>query len=161
MEVPNVPSGTALSNAGALTPAWLAFLQKLPAIIKGLNTLETSLGNTDTGLSTKAAKVQPSDGEAGTIQAADDGDYSFIWPHNDVTAIETTTLCASGTCTATFKKAGVAFGGTANAVSTSPQTQTHPGILTLNKGDLITVTVSSGSSCEGLSFLISGTRTLA
>lgn len=74
---------------------------------------------------------------------------------------DTTTICTSGTATATFKINSTALGGSANSVSTSEQTQSHTTSNVLNVGDDIVVTISSVSSCANMSFTISFTRTLS
>jgi hypothetical protein len=74
---------------------------------------------------------------------------------------ETTTICTSGTATATFKINTTALGGTANSVSTSEQTQTHSSSNSVAVGSDIVLTISSNSSALFLSFTIKITRTLA
>lgn len=76
------------------------------------------------------------------------------------TVTETTTISASGTCTATFKVNSTALGGTANSVSSSEQSQAHASTNTFVAGDDIVLTVSSNSSCADMSFSIKYTRTL-
>lgn len=66
----------------------------------------------------------------------------------------TTSKSASGTCTATFKIAGSTLGGTANSVSSTAQSQAHTTACTFAKGDLISVTISSNSSCVDFYFLL-------
>jgi hypothetical protein len=74
---------------------------------------------------------------------------------------ETTTICTSGTATATFKINTTALGGAANSVSTSEQTQTHSSSNSVAVGSDIVLTISSNSSALFLSFTIKITRTLA
>ena len=69
-----------------------------------------------------------------------------------------TTMCASGSATATFKINTTALGGTANAISTSEQSQAHSGTNAFSVGDDIQVTISSNSSCVDASFTIEYTR---
>jgi hypothetical protein len=69
-----------------------------------------------------------------------------------------TTMCASGTATATFKINTTALGGTANAISTSEQSQNHASDNAFSVGDDIQVTISSNSSCVDASFSIVYTR---
>lgn len=76
------------------------------------------------------------------------------------TITETTTKCASGTATATFKIDGVALGGTANSVSTSEQSQAHTSANTFVAGNDIIITISSNASCTDMSYMIKYTRTL-
>ena len=69
-----------------------------------------------------------------------------------------TTMCASGSATATFKINTTALGGTANAISTSEQSQNHASDNAFSVGDDIQVTISSNSSCVDASFSIVYTR---
>jgi hypothetical protein len=77
------------------------------------------------------------------------------------TITETTTISASGTCTATFKINTTALGGTANSVSSSEQSQAQASSNAFSAGDDIQLTVSSNSACLDMSFTIKYTRTLA
>lgn len=77
------------------------------------------------------------------------------------TITETTTICESGTCTATFKINTTALGGTANSVSTTEQSQAQSTSNTGSAGDDIQVTISSNSSCVGMSFHVKYTRALS
>ena len=76
------------------------------------------------------------------------------------TITETTTICVSGTCTATFSINGTPLGGTANSVSSSEQSQTHSSANTFVAGDDIAVTISSVSACKRLAASIAITRSL-
>ena len=76
------------------------------------------------------------------------------------TITETTTISASGTCTATFKINTTALGGTANSVSSSEQSQAQASANVFAAGDDIQITVSSNSVCLDMSFTIKYTRTL-
>ena len=69
-----------------------------------------------------------------------------------------TTMCASGSATATFKINTTALGGTANAISTSEQSQAHSSSNAFSIGDDIQVTISSNSSCVDASFSVVYTR---
>jgi hypothetical protein len=73
----------------------------------------------------------------------------------------TTTKCASGTATATFKVNATALGGTANAVSSTEQTQAHATNGTFVAGDDITMTVSANSTCLDLAVSVLYTRVMA
>lgn len=77
------------------------------------------------------------------------------------TITETTTKCTSGSCTATFKLNGVALGGTANAVTSSEQSQAHASSNTFAANDDLEVTISSNSSCLDLAASMLITRALA
>lgn len=76
------------------------------------------------------------------------------------TITETTTISASGTCTATFKINTTALGGTANSVSSSEQSQAQASANVFAAGDDIQITISSNSVCLDMSFTIKYTRTL-
>lgn len=99
---------------------------------------------------------------SGVIPSLANQDYRLVVniPYG-CTINETTTICTSGTATATFKINTTALGGTANSVSTSEQTQTHSSANTVVAGDDIVLTISSNSSALFLSFTIKITRTLA
>lgn len=71
---------------------------------------------------------------------------------------DTTTICVSGTCTATFKINTTALGGSANSVSSSEVTQSHTTSNVMAVGDDIVMTISSNSSCTNMSFTIAFTR---
>lgn len=149
--------GAALTDAsGKPTEDWYPILRFMADLA---NASSADIEDGDTGLATKAAKTQP-EGVPLSIKYADDGDYSFFWPYDNCTSFITDTQCSTGTCTATFKKNGVAFDGTPNAVSTSIAHETHSAIE-LETGDLVTITLSAASACEDLSVLIRCTRTLA
>lgn len=102
------------------------------------------------------------DAISGVIEYVDDQSYTLVvktpWAG---TITETTTVCASGTCTATFKINTTALGGTANSVSSSEQSQAHSSDNTFLAGDDIVLTASSNSSCLDMSFTIKFTRTIA
>lgn len=108
-----------------------------------------------------AAKAQ-TDFISGIIAVPTNSDYRLVvkLPYA-LTVTSTTTICVSGTCTATFKINTTALGGTANSVSTSEQEQTHSTSNAAAIGDDMVMTVSSNSSCQNLSFTIKFTRTLA
>lgn len=63
--------------------------------------------------------------------------------------IETiTSICASGTCTATVRINGVAVTATANSVSSSEQVRTPTGNNSVAIGDDVTIEITSNSSCQ-------------
>jgi len=109
-----------------------------------------------------ASTTQPGECISGLIVTPANGDYRIVVnaPHGG-TITETTTICASGSCTLTFKVNTTALGGTANSVSTSEQSQTHSSANVFAAGDDIVLTVSSNSSCSKMTFTITYTRTLA
>lgn len=109
-----------------------------------------------------AAKSQVWGAHASVIGTLADGTYTLVLKSPiAVTITETTTICASGTATATFKINTTALGGTANAVSSSEQSQSHSSANSVSAGDDIVVTISSASSLTNPVFTLSGTRSLA
>lgn len=109
-----------------------------------------------------ASTTQTEECISGLIVTPDNGDYRIVVnsPHGG-TITETTTVCASGSCTLTFNVNTTALGGTANSVSSSEQSQAHASSNTFAAGDDIVLTVSSNSSCSKMTFTIKYTRTLA
>lgn len=99
---------------------------------------------------------------AGFIGTPSDKSYKIVVKAaHSGTITETTTISASGTCTATFKINTTALGGAANSVSSSEQSQSHASDNVFAVGDDIVLTISSNSSCADLSFSIKYTRTLS
>lgn len=98
---------------------------------------------------------------SGLIPTLGDKDYELtINIPEGITITETTTKCASGTATATFKINTTALGGTANSVSSTEQSQSHSSSNTMSSGDDLVLTISSNSSCVDMSFTIKYTKTL-
>lgn len=120
------------------------------------------LATTAAFISTRAATSQTAECLAGFIATPSDKSYKLVVkaPHAG-TITETTTISASGTCTATFKINSTALGGTANSVSSAEQSQAHASNNAFAAGDDIVLTVSANSTCADLSFSIKYTRTLA
>jgi hypothetical protein len=75
------------------------------------------------------------------------------------TITSVTTICESGTCTATVKVNSTALGGTANSVSSVEQTQAHVATNTFVAGDDINLVISSNSSCRNMAINIWYSRT--
>ena len=69
-----------------------------------------------------------------------------------------TTRCTAGTCTLTASIDGVNLGGTANSVSTTEQTQSPTSANVVAVGADVPLTITSNSSAENVSVMISGTR---
>lgn len=158
------------------------FVPELQALITALNAYtvpgayspggdDVAVADGGTGASTAAgartnlaaaAQSQTGEGISGLIETPSNKDYRIVVkaPHGG-TITETTTVSASGTCTATFKVNTTALGGTANSVSSSEQSQAHASSNTFAAGDDIVITISSNSSCADMSFTIKYTRTLA
>lgn len=95
------------------------------------------------------------------IETPENGDYTVTLnaPYA-MTITETTTQSSSGTCTMTFKINSTPLGGTANAVSTSEQSQAHSSANSVDAGDNIVITVSSNSNCVRAAVTIKFTRAL-
>lgn len=109
-----------------------------------------------------ASTTQTGEQIAGFIASPSNKDYKIVVKAaHGGTITETTTISASGTCTATFKINTTALGGTANSVSSTEQSQAHASANVFSAGDDIVITVSSNSSCADMSFSIKYTRTLA
>lgn len=70
-----------------------------------------------------------------------------------------TTVCTAGTCTLTFKIAGVALGGGANSVSTTKNIKTHSSANAVAVGNAVVATVSANAGCANLTAVIEYTRT--
>lgn len=84
-----------------------------------------------------------------------DGDTTIVLKASRaLTITETTTKCISGTATATFKINTTALGGTANSVSSTEQSQAHSTTNSVAAGDDIVITISSASTCIGMSWSI-------
>ena len=108
------------------------------------------------------ASASQTDGLAGYIETVAEQDYRIaIQMPFGGTITSTTTQAISGTCTATFKINSTSLGGTANSVSSSEQEQAHASSNTFSAGDNLVLTLSSNSSCTGLSFMVRFTRTLS
>lgn len=109
-----------------------------------------------------ASTTQTGEQIAGFIASPSNKDYKIVVKAaHGGTITETTTISASGTCTATFKINTTALGGTANSVSSSEQSQSHASSNVFSAGDDIVITVSSNATCADMSFSIKYTRTLA
>lgn len=108
-----------------------------------------------------AARSQTTEFISGYIKAPANQDYRLVVkiPHGG-TITETVTRSESGTCTATFKVNTTALGGTANSVSSTEQAQAQASSNTFVADDDVVLTISSNSSCVGMSFTIKYTRTL-
>lgn len=106
-----------------------------------------------------AAQVQNDEMMAGLIETVANKTYKFVVKATHAgTITEATTICGSGSCTATFKINTTALGGTANSVSTTEQSQAHSSANVFTAGDDIQLTVSGNSSCADLSFRLKYTR---
>lgn len=78
-----------------------------------------------------------------------------------VTVTEQTSICTSGTGTATGKINAVALGGVANAVSSVEQSQAHASANVAAAGDDLVVEFTALTACVNPVITMSGTRNLA
>lgn len=114
----------------------------------------------DTGLPSKAGLSQV-DGFYGLILVPANQAYKLVVKlARAVTITETTTICTSGTCTATFSINSTPLGGTANSASSVEQSQAHASANVAAVGDDLTITISANSSCLNLSFSMAYTYEL-
>lgn len=108
-----------------------------------------------------AIKSQTDEAISGYIEAPTAKTYKLVvkTPHGG-TITEATTICESGTGTATFKINTTNLGGTTNAVSVSEQSQIHSSANVFAAGDDIQVAFSSLATLIGCSYTLKYTRTL-
>ncbi len=157
---------TKADTARAITPSNLAALGS-SATFAGFVELATdaeAIARADTARAVTPANlaaVTSVDAISGMILVPADKSYKLVVkaPFGG-TINETVTICASGTCTATFKINTTALGGTANAVSSVEQTQAQASNNVFVAGDDIVVTISSNSTCLDMSFTIKFTRVI-
>lgn len=98
---------------------------------------------------------------SGVIPYPENGSFIiWLWPSHGGTITQTGTVCASGSCTATFTINNVPLGGGAHSVSSTGQTINHSSSNTFSAGSEIRIVISSVSSCENMSFRITYRRTL-
>lgn len=122
-----------------------------------LQSLEESARSSAAAVAALAARTEA---DTFAIKAPANGDENvLINAPFGFTISSITSKCVSGSCTATFKIAGVALGGGANSVSTSEQTKTHTSDNVVAAGDDLTCTISSASACVSAIFTIVYTRT--
>ena len=142
---------------GRPNPTWWRFLQRLGS---QFNQTTRDLSATDTGLATKAAKSQPWS-ESFIIELPEDKDYPFLKLGYAAVWTEVETDALSGSCTLTVKIGATPLGGTANAASSSRETQAHTTANTMAATDDLTFTVSANADCQMMSVTLRGTRTFA
>ena len=157
VNVPDAGSPLVDSN-GLITKDWYPVIRLL---IDQANAAESGLSDAEGSLETKAEQEQ-ADSLYGVILVPQDQAYKLVVKlAHGLTITETTTVCTSGTCTATFSINGTPIGGTANSVSSSEQSQAHTTVNVAVAGDDLEVTVSANASCLGLSLTIHYTYALA
>jgi len=165
----NASAAIAVTKLAAVT-ASRALVSDGSGFVSPATTTATEIGYVNgvtsaiqTQLNGKAATTQTLQGAGGLIGGAlADGDYLVFlkMPHGG-TITETTTICASGTATATFKINTTPLGGTANSVSSSEQSQAQASANVFSAGDDLVITISSNSSCVSMSFMIKYTQVLS
>lgn len=145
------PPNHPISSGDTINEDWWRWFKLVDRIARAIN---TDLA----GVPTKAQ----TDFISGYIRTPTDNTYRLVVkiPHGG-TITEAVTRSESGTCTATFKINTTALGGTANSVSSSEQAQAHSTANAFVVDDDIVVTISSNSSCVGMSFTLKYTKTLA
>ena len=138
-------------QTGHMKPSWRTFFE---ALRKRFATAEGDLAGRPVTTQTVFGSW--------LIETPEDKDYRLIVnvPHA-FTITSVTTIATAGTATATVKINSTALGGTANSVSTTEQAQAHSSANAMAAGDDLVLTLSSVSSCEGLSITIAGTQELA
>jgi hypothetical protein len=137
--------------SGKVSKDWYPVLQLL---VSQANTATADLEDGDTGLGSKAT-LEQEDAFYGVILVPQDQAYKLVVKMTyGRTITETTTVCSSGTCTATFSINATPLGGTANSVSSSEESQAHETDNVAAAGDDLTLTISANSSCLNLSINI-------
>lgn len=96
-----------------------------------------------------------------TVEFPENRDYRFIinLPYGGTVNTQTT-RCTAGTATVTGKINATAFGGTANAASTTEQAQAHSTNNTFVAGDDYVATISAVSGCANLTITVKVTRAI-
>jgi len=144
------------AKTGLITKDWYPHIRFL--IDQG-NASESGVDDANTSLATKAEQDQ-TDSFYGMILVPANQAYKLVVKlAYGLTITETTTICTSGTCTATFSINGTPLGGSANSVSSVEESQAHANVAAA--GDDLEVTVSANSSCLNFSLSIKYTYVLA
>lgn len=140
------PPGNMTTSAGKISDAayaWFRSLgQNLAGAVSGLSNVQ---GQTEGGSFSIAFPSNQS------YRAKINASFGF-------TIQSITSRCSSGSCTATFNINGTNLTGTANAVSTTEQTQSYTGNNVVNAGDDVNCVISSNAACQFAIFEIAYTR---
>lgn len=91
------------------------------------------------------------------LQTVSDNTFPIIKPNFNGIITSISSICRSGTCTATIKIDSTAVTATANSVSTTEDIEAVTAANTFTNSNFINVTVSSNSSCLDMLLTISGT----
>lgn len=123
--------------------------------LSDVNDADVSRGNLSAAAKAQveAVSVLVKTVEDGTEKIIVNSPYSF-------TISEVTTICTTGTCTLEVQIDGAALGGSTNAVSTSEVTESHASANTVAVGQDVILEVTAASSCENMTVMLSGNRTL-
>ena len=145
-------------KTGLITKDWYP---RILFLINQANSTASNLDDTNSGLGTKADQDQ-TDSFYGMILVPANQAYKLVVKlAYGLTVTETTTICTSGTCTATFSINGTPLGGSANSVSAVEESQAHASANVAAAGDDLEVTVSANSSCLNFSLSMKYTYALA
>lgn len=144
-----VPAFDALiDKRGGITTTFYKFLS---AVSSGIESAAASLSSVSFLANQK---------DVLTIIAPLNQDYQIeIESPFDYTITKITTVCTAGTCTLTFKIAGVALGGGANSVSTTKNIKTHTSANAVAVGNAVVATVTANAGCSNMTAVIEYTRT--
>lgn len=151
LSLPNATAPLVEQQTGRIEKTWYSFLERVSKQLFG----------NEEGLSEQAAAFKTEFG-AWVIEFPDDKTYRLIInaPYG-FTITSVTTVSDTGTCTATVEINGTPLGGTANSVSSTEQEQPHSSDNVVAVGDTVSVVITSNSGCEGMTLVITGTRTLS
>lgn len=143
----------------AINDNWHRFLGEISG---SLTTLFSAFGGSPSSLGTAAfASATQAVGAPFVFKSPEDETVRLIIKCPFAfTITETTTRTAAGTSTVAFSINGTPLGGSSNSASTSEQSQAHSTANAVAVGDDVEVTFSSTTSCDRLSVMISGTRTM-
>jgi hypothetical protein len=153
---PLPPEGTPFLDAGTgrMNQMWRAFFKAFAPLLEevagDIEAIEGDLG-----------ELVIKDVWAQTHPEVENGTFFVCRAPTAGTINSTYTDCTSGTCTARWQINGVNVGSAANSVSTTADTETHTTDNTFAAGAIITVVLSSNSSCLGALLNCQVTRDLA
>lgn len=148
-------------NTGNETIAGIKTFSSAPVVPAGAFP-ESAVANLPADLAAKAAKTQVASRDVFISGSVSNGDLTLVVDAKVAfTIVESTTKAGAGTGSATIKVNGVAIGGTANAISTTKDTQAHATANTVNVGDIVTVTISGASSLSDVAMSIKVNQTLS
>ena len=153
---PLPPEGTPFldTDTGRMNQLWRAWFRRFAPIL-------ATVADQISGIEGDLGALEIKDVWAQTHAEVENGTY-FVCRAPTAGSIDSTyTDCTSGTCTARWQINGVNVGSTANSVSTTPDTELHTTNNEFEAGDIITVVLSSNSSCLGALLNCEVTRALS